>query len=345
MNPALCGDIMKHQLVFGGVVCAFIAAFGAEGRCAPMKSSSTSKVITLSITKGGTDITNKTWNVWAGQKTTLTGSVSNGTVVSNFWSIQGGDPIKSWDVKYSQAVSSSATIDDNIDVNSSQITYYPTKDEDQSVTYFARVNGQVKNATATLRIKRPAVTMDTELGVVWARDTKAGRIVSCGSDLDATTPELRRVGIRFIPTFSNGLMGGTVQWVQVADSVSTTTRYKGDTQNNVSSSSGLDTEYPYSTIATYQAYPEIDAPSDSASGTSLESYSRTDKFRMYLMWKPAGEGIFVSLKEVPWTWSGTAAGTTVNGSWHLVSKDDPHVDGSILDAYRPPVCDKLIFGK
>jgi hypothetical protein len=60
-----------------------------------------------------------------------------------------------------------------------------------------------------------------------------------------------------------------------------------------------------------------DRPEVGIYATSFESVA--DDFKTYLVFKPAGDGIFVTLGRVDWGWSGYAAFDTIGLKWNLIT--------------------------
>jgi hypothetical protein len=110
-------------------------------------------------------------------------------------------------------------------------------------------------------------------------------------------------------TAPSGFTTGGTQWVQLVPS-STTKLYKylNQPQYQTCTSSGLDTQYPYTTSTTL-----TDSPFLALDSVSNVEETTSESFDSYLQWQPSGSGIFVSIAHVTWGWSGDA--TFTNGSW------------------------------
>jgi len=131
---------------------------------------------------------------------------------------------------------------------------------------------------------------------------------------------------------------GEVFWVQVIEDFDGKLRDANGDNYVGKYTNVLDTQYPYS---------EAEDASDTPGGELAEPYvlhRRNDKFKMYLMFKPTGDGIDgepVPLKVVKWHWSATAE--KANGQWELTS--DPNAfskDPDAKDALDHPTWNGLL---
>jgi hypothetical protein len=129
-----------------------------------------------------------------------------------------------------------------------------------------------------------------------------------------TTP-----GVRFgyTVTMPSGFTGGSFQWTQV---VVSTNIFITDTAGNVVHYTGgnaVDTRFSYPFID--QGVFLEDSPSDLLDPDSNRN-SRSDSFVSYVMFRPDGaNSIWVPLRQIPWTWSGSATrtGTPTPNTWVL----------------------------
>jgi hypothetical protein len=113
----------------------------------------------------------------------------------------------------------------------------------------------------------------------------------------ATTP-----GITFSRsiTVPSGFTGET-QWVQVIDSTTRTLTPNGGSMLTLQGSGVLDTTYPYALGSSTN-----DSPGQGVNPCDFSDVSANDSFSMWLMFKPPGTGsIFVPLRKVNWSWSGS----------------------------------------
>ena len=123
-------------------------------------------------------------------------------------------------------------------------------------------------------------------------------------------------GVTFpaVVTPPTGYQGSPTQWVQVVGS-STASYSDGTPPNQVCTSSGLDTRYPYTQRATFTDSPVV------ASISWATDFTVADSYTAYLMWSPGTpSAIFVPIAQVPWSWSAEAT-QSAQGSWSLKCRE------------------------
>lgn len=103
---------------------------------------------------------------------------------------------------------------------------------------------------------------------------------------------------------------GSLRWVQLVDEHHRRKSNDGVTWQKLQGS-GLDTAYPYQDGATTS-----DSPLTTMSSDFME-WRCNHSFQMWLLFQPSAGGIYVPLRKVTWSWTGTAIR---NGStWNLTS--------------------------
>lgn len=103
---------------------------------------------------------------------------------------------------------------------------------------------------------------------------------------------------------------GAISVTQLIDSSSSTVSAPGGatTTNHAPGGPWLDlgADYPPGPVSSAATWRSTDSPATGLSD-AWKSYGREDRFTTYLMYKPNGHGIWVTLGAIDWGWSGFAA--------------------------------------
>lgn len=295
--------------------------FGPDPSCSLQGadvSSSTSDSVTVSLPKvdillNGNVITDTTQNVVVGQQISLSAQVTNGTPSNPQWTIP-GTRVANYVVDYTNQTSATNAVVTEITnqnlIQPSISFYWVDGAEARQVQYSVKINNKFYTATVTLNVKRPTARLTTKTGTVGLGITEISENGDTAFSLHYGeifgTP-----GISFsaTATLPNNFSGDII-WVQVVNSRRTRTPEEGSQQ--VLEGVGLDTEFPLGEPNTGE---ESDSPQQPVIPfCSYKSVSAVDSFTTWLMFKPkgiAGVSIYVPLRKVDWSWSGTG---TRNGS-------------------------------
>ena len=261
----------------------------------------------LIIMKDGENVTGKTIAVWAGQQISLTVSANDGAALSNpVWSLANGgydhNPIADW-----TADANSGTVTDLTTTDKSQltVTFYYMAGQGLSDSVSATVAGKTYGALVTLNVSRPAHSVASSAGTLFARvlvanptyNNTAGNAAGLGDYVDGYSP-----GVLFTASFPKSLYGGTAEWVQIVNSTTVSTGPNGHT--------GLDHQYPFHG---HTGTSLNDSPQ--TQGITTNYYTRADTFSSFLMWRPdLANAIYVPLSKEDW---GFGVDANVTGGWHL----------------------------
>lgn len=254
----------------------------------------------------GNDITGMTESRYVGQQTVLYAQYAlpsgvsatgqswsvDGTTVGGFTSGAIGGPLPT-------------------QFNQQSTTFYWTVPANsQTVTFTLNLNdGETATAQATFNVAGPtSPSVTTPLGN-WQESS--GPSLQLGSNLSGVTPGITFNGSAATPPGDSG----TYEWGQIISTFSGTAT-SGLTKYNCSTTTGLDTRFPYDTALTPapQDSPFINLVSSSFSGQTF-SFGAT----MYFMWNPetSSNDIPVPLGYVTWQAYGDA--TYSNNNWTIQS--------------------------
>lgn len=274
----------------------------------------------VNILLNGSVITNTTRDVIVGQQISLSAQVTGGTPTTPQWTIP-GTKVANYVVTYTDPSSpTSALVTELTNQNLTQPTinfYWVDGGDSRQVQYSVKVNNRIYTGRATFNVKRPTTQLTTTtgtvgLGTIQISDTGTTAFALHYGKPFGTTPGIFFSANAAIP--SN--FSGDIIWVQVVNSRRTRKPVKSNEQ--VLAGIGLDTEFPYGEP---NSGDEADSPFEKLdSPRSYSSISVNDTFTMWLLFKPKnlpGTSIYVPLKKVNWSWSGT--GTRSASGWILLN--------------------------
>ena len=302
----------------------------------------------LRIFMGEQDVTDTNTTVVVGQHISLTNRLvgppgKTPPPMTNYqWTIP-GDTVK----QYIQIMSTETfTIKEDLgpsDRASNSVAYYWINGgTNMAVVSTATVSNKTLEAKAYFSINRPigtlTATTTTNAPPVNVLTNSDGSIVLQYGTYD-TPPVRKRVGIYFSfavtaptnPTNAAGSFG----YIQRVDSV--TSRWRMDDENSTPwrklGTNVLDTDPGGTIVNSLTAVGNNETKTNfwaDSPGFSLyypdvfscKWATRSDNFTGWLVYKPAGDAIWVTLREVHWSWSGGASKDT-NGVWTLSSGYPP----------------------
>ncbi len=218
-------------------------------------------------------------------------------------------------------------IDPQKDLRKPVVLFYWVDQGTGKVKYASQVDGEELSAEIEFKIKKPRYQVQVnaspetaiknpEKGIPLDKNEcwGAGAHGAAGSnDL-----WLQYKGIHFeAENLDRGEINGTEQWVQIIEEESYFLKYDDGNRTETMISEALDICYP-----TWKGPVAGDAPGvilvkngerlnakhDDGTSTELVYTGKTQKNRLYLMFRPAGDGNeWVPVKTVNWTWTGNAA--------------------------------------
>jgi hypothetical protein len=291
--------------------------YAESNDCVDVEISETPEI---DILWNGNSIKNTTQEAIVGQKINLSVAVTGGTPTNLQWTID-GEKVKNYEVNYTDPDSfTTATVTEleNEDLSQANVQFYWVDgDEGRQIQITATVNEIQYTATANFNVKRPITTMTaitSTVGLGNVSDPDAGTIFALHLGDYLTDP-----GIRFEAnaTLPSGVSGEII-WVQVANT--NRTRKPVNESEQTLNGIGLDTQFPYEEPNVGETE---DSPYQSLSvPCNYTSVSANDNFIMYLMFKPqisSGESIYVPLRKIDWSWSGTGTRGVSCSSWVLTN--------------------------
>ncbi|MBX3245341.1 MAG: hypothetical protein KF685_12895 [Acidobacteria bacterium] len=261
-----------------------------------------------------------TQNVVAGEKIDLTARVTGGTG-SAHWTIEGDKAIKDYIVTVTDGEAVKAEKIDLVeaDLGQSQISFYWIDGGSSlDATYTVTINGVPHSAIAKFNVMKPTSTLSSttsnvSLGTVLISQMPNESIFALHYGNAFETP-----GIRFDASVTppSGVSGQVV-WARVANTIRKRTP-TGESQQTLQGI-GLDGVFP--------DLPDIgeneDSPYQPAEPPCSYTFiSANDSFTTWILFKPSVANvttIYVPLKKVSWSWSGTATRGTECNSWTLTN--------------------------
>ncbi|CAN5691336.1 hypothetical protein BH20ACI4_BH20ACI4_23100 [soil metagenome] len=282
----------------------------------------------LEILRNGQVISNPNspvQNVIVGEKIDLTTRVVGGTgTQSNRQWTTPGTRIANYEVTYTNPQSQTNAFvteltNENLTQSSIQF-YWVDGGNPRNVQYSVRVNNKSYSAIAKFNVKKPTATITTTtgsvgLGIIQVSPVPNDTIFALHFGKPFVT---NQAGIRFNGSVAlpSGVTGETI-WVQVVNSSRRTRRPNGG-REEILQGSGLDTEFPYGEPNTAD---EADSPYEPLEmPCNYVAVSANDSFSTYLLFKPQvtnGTSIYIPLKKVDWSWSGTGTRGLSCSSWTL----------------------------
>lgn len=271
--------------------------------------------------------------VTAGEKMELRGTVlpENDDPKSGKWTLFGdsGSGQKMFIKKFQADMARGQVVDldSQGDLNKPEIIFYWVDQGTGKAKYAAIADGKELSAEIEFRIKKPRYKVkveaspETEIrapekGIPLDKNEcwGAGAYSAAGSD----DLWLQYKGIHFeAENLDKGEIDGTEQWVQIIEEESYFLKYEDGNRTESMLSEALDICYP-----TWKGPVAGDAPGvilvkngerlkarhDDGTYTELAYTGKTQKNRLYLMFKPDGdENEWVPVKTINWTWTGNAA--------------------------------------
>ena len=257
------------------------------------------------ISYGGKNVTGETTNVVVGQQIAVTANgIPSGSISTQSWSIGGPSYVGGYQV--APGFSSGGPI--TASTSGSTATYYYTAAGTSTVTYTATLtNNSIVSAATTFIVSAPTFTITSQVGTINI-NSDDGLELQLGRDSAAKGAP----GVKFVASITQppGVTGSS-QWVQLVESYSGTYSPGGGT----CTSSGLDTDYPYSTGPTVTDSPAV------ALQSPFTSEQISTSFVMYLQWQPPAPSIPVAIGQAIWSWSAAAA---LSGSnWAISGTPSP----------------------
>ena len=277
----------------------------------------------------GADLTGQTKNVSVGQQIDLRCALPLTNVIpTNYlWTIPG------WTISNYVASLAAGTVYSNYPTTNSNVLFYWVDGAvNRKVQCSVTAGGQIFSANAFFNIQSPNVQMTAQvMGSVAADTNYFFNIQNQGNwtwlHLGGVPQGTNAVpGVKF--RFSTDV-SGSYGFVQVGSSASTIAALNGT--NYSTTDTGVDN----GDVTNDFKYPSaVDSPgwymTDDSPAAYLCSYytnvTRQDSFTMYLLFQPdtSAPNIFVPIKQVGWSWSGSAVLISSNGnSWSLTSSSPP----------------------
>jgi len=294
----------------------------------------------LVILCNGVPATNTPNTTIVGQKIALTCDVGGLTIASNTWTIP-GDTVKRYEFYMPQYDTNTYSILEYLqpaDYHSNSISYYWINGASSlPVQCTATVSNQTLKATAYFTVNRPVGTLTATtttnsppVDILYSADGSID--LQYGIRLRPPTPGEEGIYLSFsVSTPTNG--AGSFGYVQRVDSTLRRWRLDDGTQWKKQGTNIIDTD-PVGTIVNSTTYVDNsdedatyfpDSPGFhlySPGGFSSKWVSISDSFTGWLVYKPVGDSIWVTLRKLQWSWSGGASKDT-NGSWTLSSGYSP----------------------
>lgn len=300
------------------------------------------KVATLQIlywdkdTKEWVNINNETVDVIAGEQVKLKARVlpeEEGPQTRGQWTIDNGDNergkfIKKYDADFRKG---EVLRLDAKELQQPEVTFYWTDEGKAKVTYEAMVNNRPMTAETEFNIRKPQY----KVTVVAAKTSSIKEYetfkplntnkcwVTGGPDIPAGTYFVYD-GITFTPERMDGIDGET-QWVQILESDEFHWIYRGGAKEKCRLPEVLDRCYPYPAQGDVaKDTPGLNIGKDGkpllqeGTNAALVQAGKTQKNRMYLMFKPKGENSeWIPLKVVRWTWDGRVVWNDRKKGWQI----------------------------
>jgi hypothetical protein len=284
--------------------------------------------IKVDIFLSSTKITDTTTNVIVGQQISLSAAVNPPiTIQSPQWTIP-GTRIGNYVVTYTNPTSATSGVVTQLttaNLSQSSITFYWVDGgENREVKYSFTSGGKSYSGKATFNVKRPTVEVTTVTGTVV--------VAQPFGQLELVYGNVFIPGIKFTRANLSIPMGfsGDTYWVQVANV--TRTRRRNDGTDDIFTGSGLDNRFSYS-VNDPNATQTNDSPG-LALTSDYTNASVTDSYQMWLMFKPSSTGsIYVPLRKVDWSWSGTA--TRSGSQWTLTNSSNTQNPASADSTTHP----------
>jgi|GEM_PF-5289317 len=265
----------------------------------------------------GTGRATVTQNVVAGEKISLTTRVTRGTGTSQ-WTIDSNKAIKDYVVIYSggQARSARKLDLESSDLDQSNVDFYwIVGGNSLEARYTITIRGARHTATAVFNVKKPTSILTTrtgEVGLGFVENPPKEDVFALHYGRVYDSPGIRMdAGV----TLPSGVSGQTA-WAQVVNTRRTRTPVGGTQQ--VLQGIGLDGEFP----DLPGELANEDSPLEPIDPCLYTAVSVTDNFATWLMFKPQVSNvttIYVPLKKVEWSWSGTATRVAACYPWALTN--------------------------
>lgn len=285
-----------------------------------------------------------------GRRIALKGKVSGGNVIAGHqWTI-GGDKIRTYSQSRSRGVKK---VIESSDLQSELVVFYWIDGgNDIEVTYTANVDGTTKSATVKINVERPTATLiSTTTPLQPPIGLRLGHL-----RFGVLAPN--EYGISWSGVVTTSDIGeGEVAFVQLVNADRRRTLKDEDSTKMKMTSNGLffldslNNIVQYLSVVTPIGGNDTKSQSNTDSpGTDIENYSggfgysrisMNDQYRLYLMYKPDGDGsIWVTLRRLDWFCNGAASLNDVN-EWVLEpGQSSSHNPGSSNSIELPewPAC-------
>jgi hypothetical protein len=300
------------------------------------------KVATLQIlhwdkdTKKWINVNNETVDVITGEQVKLKARVlpeKEGPLTKGQWTIDNGDNengkfIKKYDADFRKG---EVLRLDAKELQQPEVIFYWTDEGKAKVTYEAMANNRPLTAETEFNIREPQYKVTVaaaEASSIKEHDkfiplNKNKCWVAGGTDIPGGTYFVYD-GITFTPEPLDGIEGET-QWVQILESDVFYWIYRGGAKEKCRLIEVLDRCYPYPTQGVVaKDTPGLHIGTDGKpilkenTNAPLVQAGKTQKNRMYLMFKPKGENSqWIPLKIVRWTWDGQCAWDDWKEEWKI----------------------------
>jgi hypothetical protein len=232
-----------------------------------------------------------------GRQVHLTAVVSGTTPSNVAWHIP-GIAVKDYSANASNA---EVTALSRVDLASNDLAFYWVDGgERRVVTFTAFADGVSASASVTFNVKRPTAAINIKTGSVSTNPTWGPDTLSFGS------PAMPGISLCCTVEEPAGFTGGGTQWVQVIDHIARAVEYDDGSWRFLMGENVCDTNYPYLADSSANASPLLQILDDCRGVMVEDSISSTERYSMFLMYKPTGAAIWVPLKKIDWNWSGQA---------------------------------------
>jgi hypothetical protein len=243
------------------------------------------------------------------------------------------------------------------DLKQQVINFFWSDSGDKAVSVQATVGGKPGKAKATLSVKQPTTSLTaSEFGDVYlvpnynppSQPGVTATAFGVFKDKDGTPPGIKLSGKVQVP---QGFAEGSWRFVQLVNSKQLSLKGKDELLKIDTGGFVLDTDLPYKTLekggkdlATGDtAYTMVDTLEaycllkNDTMEIVLDSAERSDAFKTYIMFKPAGaKSQYVPLKRFDWNWSGKAI-RDANAKTYTLQKgaEAKKADAAADDAKHP----------
>lgn len=258
---------------------------------------------------------------------------SEGKPQSQIWTLDDGNPDQGKYIKRFEASKEQGKVIhlSQEDLNQPNIIFYWTDKGNGKVKCEAEVKGQTVTAETEFNISRPEYTLEVEPSSdsVFGELTSGAKLSAeeCWIDEAYESSEkmagLQYNGITFECESSDG---GEFQWVQLVEDYLEYEYFNRQKWAEVRI--GLDHCYPYQSGKKALDKPAVIAPETNESKDMLFEFKKHQKSKMYLMYRPVGEGSeWVPLSVVDWEWIGSIVYNDIEKHWWYPGNSKAELQG------------------